>query len=197
MAASASADPAARIAALEAEVSALNATVENNKHRNAFTVAGSPLVYVGMAADIVHIGHINLLATASQMGKVVVGLLTDEAIASYKRQPVITFAQRKRLIESLVGVLLVIPQTTLDYRPNLRTLQPSFVVHGDDWKNGRQSQTRQQVIDTLAEWGGRLVEPHYTEGISTTELIETCADRRDAKQAAAAAAAGAGAAAKE
>jgi phosphoenolpyruvate phosphomutase len=58
----------------------------------------------------------------------------------------------------------------LDYVPNLRAVRPDYVVHGDDWKTGSQAPVRQRVIETLKEWGGQLVEPKYTEGISSTQL---------------------------
>ncbi len=127
-------------------------------------------VYIGMSADLVHPGHMNIIKTASKLGDVIVGLLTDKAIASYKRLPYMTYEQRKEVIENIKGVVEVIPQETLDYRPNLKLLKPDIVVHGDDWKNGVQSKTRQQVIDTLAKWGGELVEPSYTDGISSTQI---------------------------
>ncbi|MGB5919999.1 phosphoenolpyruvate mutase [Arcobacter sp.] len=123
-----------------------------------------------MSADLVHPGHMNILKVASELGEVTVGLLTDKAIASYKRLPYMTYEQRKVVIENIKGVKEVIPQNTLDYRPNLELVKPDIVVHGDDWKEGVQSKTRQQVIDTLAQWGGELVEPSYTDGISSTAL---------------------------
>ncbi len=127
-------------------------------------------VYVGMSADLVHPGHMNILKVAAELGEVTVGLLTDEAIASYKRLPYMKYEQRKAVIENIKGVAKVIPQATLDYRSNLEALKPDYVVHGDDWKEGVQAKTRQNVIDTLAKWGGELVEPSYTEGISSTNL---------------------------
>lgn len=127
-------------------------------------------VYVGMSADLIHPGHLNIIKEASKLGEVTVGLLTDEAIASYKRLPYLEYEQRKVVIENIKGVANVIPQTTLDYRPNLEALKPDFVVHGDDWKDGIQKGVRQQVIDTMAQWGGQLVEVAYTEGISSTQL---------------------------
>ena len=130
----------------------------------------SKKVYVGMSADLVHPGHMNILKIAATLGEVTVGLLTDKAIASYKRLPYMTYSQRKSVIENIKGVKEVIPQDTLDYRPNLELLKPDFVVHGDDWKEGVQAKTRQQVIDTLALWGGELIEPSYTDGISSTAL---------------------------
>ena len=127
-------------------------------------------VYIGMSADLVHPGHMNIIKEASKLGIVTIGLLTDKAIASYKRLPYMTYEQRKDVIENIKGVENVIAQETLDYRPNLEKLKPDIVVHGDDWKEGVQSKTRQQVIDTLAQWGGKLVEVRYTEGISSTYL---------------------------
>ena len=127
-------------------------------------------IYVGMSADLLHPGHVNILIEASKLGQVTIGLLTDKAIASYKRLPFMTYEQRKLVVENIKGVVGVIPQETLDYRPNLETIQPDIVVHGDDWKEGVQSKTRQQVIDTLSQWGGELIEIGYTEGISSTQL---------------------------
>jgi phosphoenolpyruvate mutase len=127
-------------------------------------------VYIGMSADLVHPGHLNIIKRARELGEVTVGLLTDKAIASYKRLPFMTFEQRKEVIENIKGVSKVIPQHTLDYVVNLQLLKPNYVIHGDDWKNGVQKQTRQKVIDTLKEWNGELVEIPYTTGISSTQL---------------------------
>lgn len=127
-------------------------------------------VYVGMSADLIHPGHLNIINEAKKLGRVTVGLLTDKAIASYKRLPYLTFDQRKIIVENIKGVDEVIPQETLDYVPNLKMLKPDFVVHGDDWKTGVQKQTREKVIETLNEWGGKLVEVEYTKGISSTQL---------------------------
>lgn len=125
-------------------------------------------VYVGMSADLIHPGHLNVLKKANELGRVIVGLLTDEAIASYKRLPYLSYDQRREIILNLKGVDEVVPQETLDYSVNLRKYKPDYVVHGDDWKEGVQKSTRQKVIETLAEWDGLLVEVPYTAGISST-----------------------------
>jgi phosphoenolpyruvate phosphomutase / 2-hydroxyethylphosphonate cytidylyltransferase len=127
-------------------------------------------VYIGMSADLIHPGHINIINKASELGKLTVGLLTDAAIASYKRLPYLEYNQRKSVIKNINGVANVIPQESLDYTKNLKLLKPDIVVHGDDWKSGVQKETRQKVIDTLTEWGGELIEIEYTEGISSTKL---------------------------
>ena len=130
------------------------------------------IVYVGMSADIIHPGHLNILHEAQKYGRVIVGVLTDEAIASYKRLPYLNYEQRAMVVKDLKGVSEVIPQTTLDYRPNLEKIRPDYVVHGDDWKQGVQAKTRQDIIDKLAEWGGVVVDIPYTKGISSTMLNE-------------------------
>ena len=114
----------------------------------------SKTVYVGMSADLIHPGHINVLNEASKLGTVIVGVLTDEAIATYKRLPYMSYKQRAEVVSNLKQVGEVVPQNTLDYSENLRNFKPDYVVHGDDWKEGVQQKTRQLVIDTIAEWGG-------------------------------------------
>ncbi len=127
-------------------------------------------VYIGMSADIIHPGHLNIIKEGLKLGKLTVGVLTDEAIASYKRLPYLNFDQRKLIIESIKGVEKVIPQKTLDYVPNLLKIRPDFVVHGDDWKEGIQKETRNRVIETISKWGGEVIDIPYTQGISSTKL---------------------------
>lgn len=131
------------------------------------------IVYVAMSADLIHPGHLRIIKEANLLGDVTVGLLTDIAIASYKRVPYMSFEHRREVVESIKGVSCVMPQETLDYVHNLKVLRPNYVVHGDDWREGVQRQTRQRVIDVLAEWGGELIELPYTKGISSTALQKT------------------------
>lgn len=128
-------------------------------------------VYIGLSADLIHQGHLNIIAEGKKLGRVIIGLLTDEAISSYKRLPLIAFNDRKLIVENLKGVYKVIPQSTLDYVPNLKKIKPEYVVHGDDWKTGIQKKVRERVIKVLDQWGGQLIEPKYTKGISSTDLI--------------------------
>jgi len=145
------------------------------------------LVYVGLSADILHEGHINILKIANKYGDVVVGLLTDKAIASYKKIPHLSYKQREIVLENIKYVTKVIPQKTLDYRLNLNALKPNYVVHGDDWKIGIQKQVRLNVIKTLKKWGGKLIEPKYTKNISSSEIkqnilkVGTSPDTRKSK----------------
>tara|TARA_B100000787_G_C16190111_1_gene296977 strand:- start:1134 stop:2435 length:1302 start_codon:yes stop_codon:yes gene_type:complete len=133
-------------------------------------------VYVGLSADILHKGHINILKTASSYGDVYVGLLTDQAIASYKNIPYLDYEKRKVVIENIKYVKKVIPQKTLDYVENLNLIKPDYVVHGDDWKVGVQKKTRERVIKVLKKWSGKLIEPKYTKDISSTIIKKEVAN---------------------
>ena len=127
-------------------------------------------VYIAMSADILHEGHINVIKEGTKLGEVIVGLLSNEAIATYKRMPLLSFEERKAIFSNIKGVSRVVVQNTLDYTDILNELKPDYVVHGDDWKTGVQQQTRAKVIETLKGWGGQLVEVPYTRGVSSTDL---------------------------
>lgn len=129
-------------------------------------------VYVGMCADFIHHGHLNIIKEAKKYGKVIIGLLTDKTISTYKRVPALSYEERKSVIENIKGVSSVISQDTLSYKKNLLKLKPDYVVHGDDWKTGTQKSIRQEVINTISVWGGKLIEIPYTKGISSTKLHE-------------------------
>ena len=125
-----------------------------------------------MAVDILHTGHINIIEVARELGDVTIGLLTDEAIMNYKRLPLLDFEKRKLIVENIKGVKSIVVQDTYDYGSILRKLKPDYLVHGDDWKTGVQRKMREKVINILKKWGGELIEPEYTKGISSTTLID-------------------------
>ncbi|MCI6298957.1 adenylyltransferase/cytidyltransferase family protein [Campylobacter sp.] len=135
------------------------------------------LVYVPMAVDILHPGHINIIKQAAKYGKVIVGLFSDEAIKSYKRVPYMNYEMRKIIIENVKGVDEVICQEIKDYSPNLIKLKPKYMVHGTDWREGPLADVRQKAIDLMASWGGEVIEPEYTKGVSSSQLIKTIKER--------------------
>lgn len=123
-------------------------------------------VYMCISTDIIHGGHISIINKAAELGELVVGVLSDEAITSYKRFPLIDFNERKEIISNIKGVSKVVEQKDLSYAENLRSLKPDFIVHGDDWKNGIQQPIREEVIALLKEYGGELVEYPYSRNES-------------------------------
>ena len=127
-------------------------------------------VYIAISADVLHHGHINLIKKASEYGDLIVGVLTDEVVATYKRFPVLSFEERSFIIENINGVKKVVPQESLDYTENLKKYKPDYVFHGDDWKEGIQSKIRQNVLDVLKEWDGQLIEIPFTHDVSIDKI---------------------------
>lgn len=126
--------------------------------------------YIAMSTDLYHSGHVNIINQAAKYGKVTVGVLTDEAIATYKRMPILNLEERMQIAGSFKNVEHVVVQKSLDYTENLRSIKPDYVVHGDDWRTGVQRIIRDNVIAVLAEWGGELIEVSYTSNISGEKL---------------------------
>lgn len=119
-------------------------------------------VYMCMSTDVIHGGHINIINKAAKLGKLIIGVLSDEAVSSYKRFPLIPFEERKTLYENINGVYKVVEQKTLSYKENLKKLKPDYVVHGDNWKVGYQKPIREEVIEILKTYGGKLKEFPYS-----------------------------------
>jgi len=128
------------------------------------------LAYVAMATDVYHSGHINIINHAAGYGKVIVGVLTDEAIATYKRPPLLDTAERMKIAASFKHVDRVVVQEHMDYTGILRQLRPDYVVHGDDWRTGHMQLIRQRVVEVLSEWEGQLIEVPYTKNLSANNL---------------------------
>lgn len=118
-------------------------------------------VYMCFSTDILHSGHISIIKKAERLGKLIIGVLSDEAIINYKRYPLLPYEERKAMFENIAGVYKVVKQNTLSYRENMEKLQPNYVVHGDDWRTGIQKPIREEVVDILASYGGKLVEFPY------------------------------------
>lgn len=129
-------------------------------------------VYLGMVADIMHPGLINIINEGAKYGDVIIGLFTDKAVAERKRLPFLTYEQRKQVVENIKGVSEVVPQDEWSYIPNLKKLKPDYIIHGDDWKSGIDMELREQVFELMKEQGGEVIEIPYTKGINSSGLVE-------------------------
>ena len=127
-------------------------------------------VYVGISGDFIHHGIINIVQCAAEYGEVTIGCLTDAAITEFKPLPILSFNQRKQVLENIKGVCKVVPQENWDYSENLKEMKPDIMVHGDDWRQGSMSGIRENCIKALNSYGGKLIEIPYTPGISGTQL---------------------------
>ncbi len=130
-------------------------------------------VYMCCSTDYIHSGHIAIINKACRLGRLTIGVLSDEAVASYKRYPLLPFDERKSLFENIAGVEKVVEQKSLSYADNLRMLKPDYVVHGDDWIEGFQKPIREEVIRVLGEYGGKLVEYPYSSDPKYKQLDST------------------------
>ncbi|MDR2043076.1 MAG: radical SAM protein [Clostridium sp.] len=144
--------------------------VQERLARYADFLSGTKTVYVPMAADIVHPGHVNIIRLAAGYGKVIVGLFTDEAIMEYKPRPLMSYDERETVVANMKGVDVVVPQASRDYAPNLLKYKPDYMVHGTDWREGPLAKARADAIELMRGWGGEVIEPDYTRGISSSAL---------------------------
>lgn len=129
-------------------------------------------VYLGLRGDIIHPGIINIINEANKHGRVLAGVLSDKAIAEYRKLPVLTFEQRKNIVENIKGVSEVVEQKERSYVPNLLRYKPDYIIHGDDWKNGSLSKEREDVFRVMNEIGGKVIEIPYTSGFSSSEMTK-------------------------
>ena len=130
----------------------------------------SKKVYVSLIADLLHAGHINILKEAAKFGEVTVGLLTSTAIHELNDTVYLKYQQRLEVIQNLNMVSEIVPQEDASYKKNLIRIKPDYVVHGDDWIDNRQSKYREEVINLLSEWGGKLIDVKYSTDISDKNL---------------------------
>lgn len=128
------------------------------------------IVYMAFSTDIVHGGHLRIIERAARLGKLVIGVLSDEAVASYKRYPLVSCAERMKFFQSIKGVTRVVEQKEVSYRNILEELKPDIVVHGDNWRQGFLSPLRAEVMEWLTSHGGRLVEFPYSNESQYREM---------------------------
>lgn len=129
-------------------------------------------VYLGMIADIMHPGLINIINEGAKYGDVIIGLYTDKAIATHKRLPYLTYEQRETVVRSIHGVSDVVPQDDWSYVSNLVKYKPDYIIHGDDWLEGPDKYIRDEVFKVMEGLGGKVIEIPYTKGITSSGLAE-------------------------
>ena len=133
-------------------------------------------VYVDMVGDLFHPGHLELLRAARTFGDhLVVGVLSDESAAAYKRRPVMTLEERVAMVEACRYVDEVVPDAPLVLTTAFLDEQDiAVVVHGDDL----DSEAASTVYGAAVETGRlRLVPP--TSALSTTGIIARVTRRSD------------------
>ncbi len=127
-------------------------------------IHGKSVVYTSGTFDMLHANHLKMIEYARQLGDIlIVGVNTDELVASYKSQPIIPFEERIALVKALKYPDIVIPQKSLTHTDKVKKLHFDIFVVGDDWVG---------KYDYLEEMGVTVVYFPYGEGISSSELKE-------------------------
>lgn len=129
-------------------------------------------VFLSIGAEFIHGGHIAIIERAAELGELIVGVLSDEAVMSYRGYPVLTFEERCKIVSHIKGVSKVIKKDELGYDKIIAELQPDYVVHSDRWRG----KTRENVLHLLETYGGELVEFPYSDK-SEYEMFDRQAER--------------------
>lgn len=115
-------------------------------------------IYTCFSTDVIHEGHLNIISEAKKYGKVIVGVLSDRAKIRFDKFPTISFEGRFEMIKNIDGVDEVIVQDKVLYDEVLESIQPDYVIHGDNWSSYPESVIRDNVIKNLNKYGGQLIE---------------------------------------
>ena len=122
------------------------------------------IVYVYVAGDILHKGHIEYLKNCKALGdKLIVGVLTDAAIMEKKPKPTMSFDERFDLVRSLKWVDVAVAQKTYSPLDNVRALKPDILVETTDHKE-------QLANEFMARTGGRVLAMPYYPNHSSTKI---------------------------
>ena len=133
---------------------------------------GGLIVYSYYVLDIVHRGHIlmmkNSKALAGKDGKLIVGILTDEATMEKKPRPVLNFNERMHLAESIRYTDVVIPQTTYSPLDNIKRIKPDILMES----TSHSEEDIKELEEVVKEWGGRIISLPYYPEVSSTSIKE-------------------------
>ncbi|MDD5193388.1 MAG: adenylyltransferase/cytidyltransferase family protein [Candidatus Nanoarchaeia archaeon] len=129
------------------------------------------IVYTFVTGDLFHYGHLRLLQSANNLGDFhICGVLTNEAIESYKGEPIADYKEREAIISSLQCVDMVMTQDERDPTENLKKIHNSFknakiiLVHGSDWEKVPGS-------DYIKQINGEIVKPQFYDKLSTEKIV--------------------------
>lgn len=132
-------------------------------------IAGKTVVYTSGTFDMLHANHIKMIEYARSLGEIlIVGVNTDELVASYKSTPIIPFDERIAIVKALKYPDIVIPQHSLNHEDKVKKLNFDVFVVGDDWTG---------KYDYLKDLGVDVVYFPYGEGVSSSNLKQRVYER--------------------
>lgn len=124
------------------------------------------IVYAYMVGDIIHIGHLKAIENAKRQGDyLIVGVLNDSATMEKKPRPIISFEERRKTIESLKCVDMVVAQFEYSPLTNVKKIKPDVLMESN-------SHAEQPANDFVKSYGGEVVITPYYELQSSTKIKE-------------------------
>ena len=131
-------------------------------------------VYTCFCTDVIHEGHLNIVREARKYGKVIVGVLTDEAMIRFNSYLLKSFEERMEMIRQIEGIDQVVAQEQPFYNEVISRFHPDYVIHGDNWKSGTMKYIRDNVESLLDQYGGQIIDVPYTfnEEVQRIDQIE-------------------------
>jgi len=128
------------------------------------------LVYSYYVLDIVHKGHLlmmkNAKAIAGEDGKLIVGILTDEAVMEKKTKPVLSFEDRVNLASAIKYVDLVVAQETYSPLPNVMKIRPDILMES----SSHDEEAIEKARELMESIGGRVIVIPYYPAESSTHI---------------------------
>lgn len=126
------------------------------------------VVYTYVVADLLHVGHISYLENAKtfagENGKLIVGVLTDEATMERKSKPTLPFSERVRLVSSLKCVDIAVAQSTYSPIANIKKLNPDILIESDSHSNEDLRKTKEAADSIVCKI---IILPYYPEQSSS------------------------------
>ena len=128
------------------------------------------LVYSYYVLDIVHKGHLvimqNAKAIAGEDGKLIVGILTDEAVMERKTKPTLSFEDRIELASAIKYVDLAVAQETYSPLPNVMKIKPDILMESSSHTEEDIEKAR-EVMESI---GGKVIVIPYFPTQSSTKI---------------------------
>lgn len=140
------------------------------KANNNINMMNNRTVYMCFSTEIIHSAHIAILKKAALHGRLLVGVLSDDVVSTYKRFPLVNENERLSLLQNIKEVLDAFIVNELSYKNIILKYKPNFVVHGDDWKNSFQKPIREELIKLLDTYGAKLIEYPYSRSSKYDEI---------------------------
>jgi rfaE bifunctional protein nucleotidyltransferase chain/domain len=143
--------------------------------REGLRAAGKTVVFTNGLFDVLHVGHLDYLERARNLGDaLIVGVNSDSSARALKgpAHPLLPEGERARLLAALRVVDAVVVFEELTACNLIRLLQPDIYVKGGDYATKAWPER-----DTATELGCRVELLPYIRGRSTSELFREIAVR--------------------